>query len=505
VNPGRRSSGRACAAAIVFILAAWGVAATLSDRPFGQMASLLVAQAALTVVACLLVWRHAEDDPADLRVVLPLHVLLYSGLSNVVPALLPGLRPPDLAELMGLRMPESGAGDYAIATLAALGLLAGWATGLGIVSRILPVSRGGGERFGGLPRGSTALSAMLILFALVLAGTLRFGLEYAVTLSAERVATLALPDQLLLHGIFWFLSIGPLLAAVVWMRQQRRRPAVTAALVGVAIVFVAVLGVWRMRSTAMLAVALPVVLLASQGQINARRWALPAVLLVGGSYAVITAVRISGVEEAVREGRGQMSASDFLDAVGRQPLGQSILGRALFDASYRTAGLEPVAALVAAQDAGRLRPQAGRVALSGFRQALPAVLRPEFEVPERVKTAPALFGIFTEGDWVTTFEAEAVMDAGAALTFLPGVVAGLLLGVVDRLLLGIGNTAGFDGALVVRMAFLLYPIAVGASVADMTLLFLKGTAGYVVLFVLAGLLVNAAVRRRSLPGGRVPG
>src|ERR1019366_9041678 len=152
--------------------------------------------------------------------------------------------------------------------------------------------------------------------------TLRFGVEYAVTLSDERIAALSPFDQLLFHGLFWFLAIGPALAAVVWTRQRRRRPAVAAALVGVAIVFVAVLGVWRMRSTAMLAVALPVVLLASQGQINARRWALPAVLLVGGSYAVITAVRISGVEEAVREGRGQMSASDFLVAVGRQPLGQ---------------------------------------------------------------------------------------------------------------------------------------------------------------------------------------
>jgi hypothetical protein len=500
-----RGGLRLCFAAIMLILAAWGTAAAFSNRPPGEITSLLAAQAALTVFACLLVWRHAGDDPADLRVVLPLHALLYAGLSNVVPALLPGLRPPDLAKIIGLRIPESGAGDYAIATLAALGLLAGWATGLGIVSRILPVSRGGGKRLGGRPGGATALSAMFILFALVLAGTLRFGLEYAVTLSDERVATLALPDQLLLHGIFWFLSIGPLLAAVVWMRQRRRRPAVTAALVGVAIVFVAVLGVWRMRSTAMLAVVLPVVLLASQGQINVRRWALPAVLLVGGSYAAITAVRISGVEEAVKEGQGQMSASDLLDAVGRRSLGQSVLGRAFFDASYRTAGLEPVAALVAAQGAGRLRLQEGRVALSGFKQALPASLRPKLEVPEKVKTAPAFLGVFGEGDWVTTFEAEAVMDAGVVLTFLPGVFAGLLLGAIDRALLWIGNVPGFDGVLVVRMAFLLYPIAVGGSLADMTLLFLKATVGYAIVFLLAGFLVNAALQRRVEAGGSVAG
>lgn len=500
-----RGGLRLCFAAIMLILAAWGTAAAFSNRPPGERTSLLAAQAALTVFACFLVWRHAGDDPADLRVVLPLHVLLYAGLSNVVPALLPGLRPPDLAEIMDLRIPESGAGDYAIATLAALGLLAGWATGLGIVSRILPVSRGGGKRPGGLPGGATALSAMLILFALVLAGTLRFGLEYAGTLSDESTTTLALPEQLLFHGLFSFLPIGPAVAAVVWMRQRRRRPAVTAALVGVAIVFVGVLGIWRFRSTAMLAVVLPVVLLASRKQIDVRRWALPAVLLVGGSYAAITAVRISGVEEAVSEAQGRISVSDFLDAVGRRPLGQSVLGRALFDASYRTAGLEPVAALVAAQGTGRLSLQGGRVALSGFKQALPASLRPKLEVPERVKTAPAFFGVFGEGDWVTTFEAEAVMDAGAALTFLPGVVAGFLLGAIDRTLLRIGNVAGFDGVLVARMAFLMYPIAMGLSLADMTLLFLKATAGYVVVFVLAGLCVNAATRPRAVLGGSAPG
>ncbi|HEY3350324.1 MAG TPA: hypothetical protein VGM13_11160 [Thermoanaerobaculia bacterium] len=485
-----RGGGRACGAAIVLILAAWGVAAVFSDRPLGEKASLLAAQAALTVVACLLVSRHAGDEPADLRVVLPLHALLYSGLSNVVPALLPALRPASLAEIVSLRMPESGAGDYAIATLSALGLLVGWATGLEIVSRCFPASRGGAARPLGTPRDSTALAAMLILFVLVAAGTLRFGLEYAITLSDERVTTLGLGDQLLFHGLFSFMPIGPALAAIVWMSHERRRPAVTAALVGASCLFVGVLGVWRMRSTAMLAVVLPMLLLSSRRRIDVRRWALPGVLLVVASYAAITAVRISDLEEAVREGAGRMSAADFLGAVGRQPPGESVSGRALFDASYRTAGLEPVAALVAAQDAGRLPLQEGRVLRAGFEQALPASLRTEFEVPERVKTAPSLFGIFTEGDWVTTFAAEAVLDSGAALTFLPGVVAGLLLGLVDRLLLRAGNARGFDGILVVRMAFLLYPIAVGASVADMTLLFLKATVGYAALFVLASLFVS---------------
>jgi hypothetical protein len=500
---GSRGGRRACAAAVVLILAAWGVAAAFSNRPLRDVASLLAAQAALTAVACLLVWRHASDEPADLRVVLPLHALLYAGLSNVVPALLPGLRPAELAELIGLRLPESGAGDYAVATLAALGLLAGWAVGLGVVSRVLPASRGGSARASGLPGGSTALSAMLILFALVAAGTLRFGLEYAVTLSDERVATLGLADQLLFHGLFSFLPIGPALAAIVWMSRPNRGRAATAALLAVAMVFVGVLGVWRMRSTAMLAVVLPVVLLSSRKKIDVRRWALPAVLLVGLSYAAITAVRISGVEEAVREGEGRTSARDLLAVVGRRPLGESVLGRAAFDASYRTAGLEPVAALVAAQEAGRLRPQGGRVAVSGFQQALPAALRPAFEVRERVKTAPAEFGVFTEGDWVTTFEAEAVLDAGVALTFLPGLLAGLLLGAIDRVILSIGNVAGFDGVLVFRMAFLLYPIAVGGSVADMTLLFLKATVGYLILFFLAGLLVYAAARRHAVPSGCV--
>jgi hypothetical protein len=222
--------------------------------------------------------------------------------------------------------------------------------------------------------------------------------------------------------------------------------------------------------------------------IDARRLAFPTLLLVGGVYAAITAVRISGLERAVWEGQGRIDASELLDAIGRRDPGQSILGRALFDASYRTAGLEPVAALVAAQRTGHLRPQEGRVAISGFKQALPAAWRPELAVPERVKSAPSHFDVFTEGDWVTTFEAEAVLDAGAAFTFIPGLLGGLLLGVVDRLLVRAGNANGFDGVLVVRMAFLLYPIAIGASLADMTLLFFKATAGYAVLFVLAGLL-----------------
>ncbi len=491
---------RFCVAVILLILTAWGAAAALSNRPVGDVALLLAAQAALTIAACLLVWRHAGDDPIDLRVVMPLHILLYSGLSNVVPALLPRLRPAELANLIALRMPEAGAGDYATATLAALGLLMGWAAGLEVVSHLAPASGSSCRRAAGLPSGGTARAALVVLLVLVCACTLRYGLEFGVTLTDENVVSMPFAEQLLFHGLFWFLPVGPLLAAVAWMRRTRPGRFETAGLMGIALVLVAVLAVWRMRSTAMLAVVLPVVVLAAKGRIDARRWAVPAVLLVGGAYAAITVVRISGLEQAVSERQGRLSISELLDALARRSPEQTVSGRALFDASYRTAGLEPVAALVAAQSNGRLKPQEGRVARAGFQQALPAALRPGLDVPERVKTAPSHFGIFTEGDWVTTFEAEAVLDAGPAFTFLPGFLAGLLLGVVDLVLLRLGNSHGFDGVLVVRTAFLLYPIAVGASVADMTLLFFKGTAGYAVLFVPAGLIaarLEAVWRARS--------
>jgi hypothetical protein len=83
------------------------------------------------------------------------------------------------------------------------------------------------------------------------------------------------------------------------------------------------------------------------------------------------------------------------------------------------------------------------------------------------------------------------MDVGPWLVLLPAVAVGLMLALFDRALLWLGQRPTLQPLLVVRMAWLLMVLNTD-SLANATLMFVKGTIGYSVLFLACGLGASVA-------------
>ena len=494
------------------VLLLWAVAVAVSGRPLLESSVLVLLQVVVSFVALFILvnrsaYRTATSGPGLLQFV-ALHVLLYYGVANIIPALVPELRPEMVVSMTTYRIPSSPVTAYADATFSALLLLLGLACGCQLAEMLVPVRRRlrsklDEPRFSWLPGYGLAMTSCVVLLGLVGAGTVLYGFQFASLLTSETVANFSIGDQLLFHGLFWFLPLAPLLGAAAYVQagsvSTRRRA--LALLVLSTIIMLILLTAWRTRSTAMLAVALPLALLVYAGEISLRRIAIPGAILTVVVYVGITAVRLSSLPGLLAGGDWSVAPmSEVLSAIGTMQGERTIAERGLSDLSYRTAGLEPVAALLDAQQRHEIDPKWGVVIVSGMLQALPAGLRPEFEIPERVKTAPSLWGVFEPGDWVTTLLAEVVLDFGPVWLVLPAVVAGAFLAGIERVLLRLGRHSLFEGLLIVRMAYLVYFIAFGDSIASATLQFFKATIGYSVLLVLFG--VFASVRLNQVPAHR---
>lgn len=482
----------------VSVTAAWFLAALLSPQPLEKTVPFVLAQFALAVLLLWLLWSRKEASRAagpDAAVFIALHGLLFYGLSNVVPVFYREVRPADLRVITESRVPYADIDAYTAATIAAIGLVAGLAAGAGVVGRMGRLPQSGAGWFGTvrwLPGAGTAAAILVLLLVLAAIGTFRFGIEFNATLSEERVARLELGDQLLFHGLFSFLPLGPALAATVFVQMRRCRWPVRAALLMAGLFMITLIGVWRMRSTAMLAAALPIVLLGLLGRIAVAKWFVPAGLLVVMSYVAVTRVRISEAPGVVESSSD--TGIDLLalgEAVRHRGGDDTVSGMVILDASYRLAGLEGAAALLEAQKAGRLAAQLGRVTASGFVQSLPARIRPEPDIPLKIKTAPAVLGVFGEGDWVTTLLSEAVLDCGVWGTVLYGFLAGALIAGIEQFLLFAGSLPAMGGLLFLRYAFLLFLLTFASDLAGMTTRFFKATVGYWVLMIVIGIVIHA--------------
>jgi hypothetical protein len=208
-------------------------------------------------------------------------------------------------------------------------------------------------------------------------------------------------------------------------------------------------------------------------------------------------VRISDLPVLIETvGLSDVTASSLLEALTTRSGGQTITGQALLDLSYRTAGLEPAAAVIEAQETSQVGLRWGRVTWSGFIQASPSFLRTERLVPERLKAAPAHYGLFAEGDWVSSVLTELILDFGPFLLFLPAIVIGVVLSLIDRVLLWLGTLPWIQGLLVLRLAWLLSLVLFEVSLADRTLMFFKGTVGYAGLLLLVGMCARIRVTGR---------
>jgi hypothetical protein len=279
-------------------------------------------------------------------------------------------------------------------------------------------------------------------------------------------------------------------AGILAARTRRARRLAIGVFIALALFSIGALSIWGMRSAAILVFLLPMALFVYTGRMRWQTMLLPAVVLAALVYAVVTVARISNLGEQLGQGTNLSpgSAGAVLGAGADQDV---LLEKFVSDISYRTSGLEPVAGIVHGQNVGVLRPMAGRVILAGFLQALPAALRPEPELPNRIKTAPSYAGWFVPGDYVTTLLSELVMDVGPWLVLLPAVAVGLMLALFDRALLWLGQRPTLQPLLVVRMAWLLMVLNTD-SLANATLMFVKGTIGYSVLFLACGLGASVA-------------
>lgn len=500
VNSGR---GQIVFWGTVLIGVGWLLASFVSKSNLADGLFLALAQTALAFWALrALVFGQSSDAAGpNLIQVMALHVLIYYGFSNLIPALLAAWRPEIIAAMVSYRMPAAPVWFYTQATVGALLFMLGIELGSRISMRLFSANRlksnVPNRRYAWLPDYKYSIVSAGLVFLAVILGTARYGLDFSNTLTAATVTGFSWGEQLFFHGIFGFLPVTPVLAASAYIQavSPRQRKVALWLLMAVTLGTLGSLFAWRMRSTAMIAAVLPIVLLTYAGVFKWRRTLIPIVLAAILVYSGVTSVRNNLENMSGPSGIRDLKMEDWWAVLTTFDLG-AVWDRTLVDASYRTAGLEGVAAIIQAQDRGKVEIQLGKVIVAGFMQALPASMRAEFENPMRIKTAPSYLGIFTPGDWVTTFLAELVLDFDVVGLFFPAVLVGLLIGSIDIFLLRLAQIPALRGLLVVRIPFLLYPLTIGGSLADMTLLYFKATVGYLVLLSLIGLLIRVRMTVR---------
>lgn len=484
----------------------WLVAILRSDSPLKDTTPLFFMQVILSFGGMWVLVNGfpmgVTSSPLDFRHVFALHVLLYYGISNIVPALLPELR-PELMKLLS-PIPLSDPFGYFVGSFSASLLLMGIVIGNSLACRVIrktapPVSRGEGNRLSSLPGFEISWIASVSLTGLVVLGTFLYAFQWGNGMpdSDQALASLPLWEQLFFHGLIPFLTVAPLLGANAYLLAKTAsggKKAFRLMIVSGVIILLA-LAAWGMRLTAIIALLMPVGFLVMNGAIRFRRAILPGLCIIVASYCLVTAVRLSSLaSELSQSGSGDVGFSEMLSAIGTREGDGTILGGAIGDASYRAAGLEAVAAILTAQRQG-VGYKWGQVTGAGFLQGLPAAIRTQEDVPERVKTAPSHFGIFLARDWVTTILAESVLDFGPILLLFPTILIGFGLTMVDRLFLRFVQAPAMEGLLILRIPFLIYPLHTAAGLADMTLVLMKATVGYALFFLLIGFIVNSRFRR----------
>ena len=493
----------------VLIGGVWVLAAIFSAQPILESMLLVVLQIVLAFTA-LLFGARALSKPSTpegpgIVFFLAIHVLIYYGFANVVPALLSDIRPEYIQAMVGYRIPPSNTISYILGTVAALSMLCGLIGGAWVARKLLPLKvparRHCIRKYQWLPRYRLLMIASGTTLTLLLLGTATYGIRYDILISDDEIASLSLGMQLFFHSLIYCLAIPPVLAAGAYVQAFSIRQRKTAGWLTIAsiLVTVAALSIWRMRSHSMIAFALPVALIVYTGMINWRRLLLPGLAIIVMIYFGVSFVRMSGFVGLISETNSiaEVNISEAVSAVFTEPGRKLVSEVAMGDASYRTAGLEGVAALIQAQNNGQLELQWGNTIYSGFLQALPAALRPSLEVSERIKTAPSYFGIFSPGDWVTTLLAEFVLDFGFILVFFPALFGGFFLCALDRILLLLGQLSAFEGLLVLRIPFFLFIVSNGGSLSDMSLMFFKATTGYALLLLLISWASRLSGRRIS--------
>lgn|GEM_PF-5441754 len=434
--------------------------------------------------------------------VFALHVMLYYGVFNIIPALFPEWRPELIVLLVLYRIPSSPVTAYTVATVAAIMLLLGVQCGsrfAQIIRRrraedpVLPAQDG---RLFWMPGYQMSVSIAVSLSAVIVLATVRYGPEFGILMTdIDRVSALPLWEQLLYHGIFPFLPLPSLLATnalLIAPSASAKRWSILLLAV-VAVLGLVSLSIWGMRTPALMVFALPMSLFVYAKKMHWKKLVLPGILLTVSVYVVVTIARLGEIGSQLLGNRA--SVSQVMSLARSSGENDQLLQQAASDISYRNSGLETSASIFTGQNMGAIpHPLYGKVTAAGFLQALPASIRPRVDIPERLKTAPSHFGWFAPGDWVTPLLSEVLLDSGPWLALMHGLLIGLLLTVVDDLFLLIGQHPTFQSLLVIRFAWLLLLLH-APSVAELTLMFFKASVGFALFFIIVSFV--ARIRRKT--------
>jgi len=485
-----------------FIFIIWSIAGLISDRPIEDAFILVLTQSGISICAFILLYKFIPSRRVgpEFGFIICLHYFIYYSISNIVPALLPGIRPIKI-QVMLERIPLASAWSYGIASIASGLLVFGLIIGAYLSQKFLPLLPIDKReaKFIWFPGYRLNVYACNFILLVVIYGTLRFGLN-EIMVSEQLFTDLSLFQQMVFHGLFYFLPIAPLLAAFALVRattlKQRRFTYWLLAMACLITFFdLSILG---QRSTAIIALLVPIVFLAFIGKINFRQIILPTLVGMVFIYAGVTLVRDSNLRYFLSNKDSDISLKTFTSILTTQNENKDVLGHAIADISYRTAGLEAVAAFIQKHNEDVLAYQYGITVGSGFIQALPRALRHIDEMPEQIKIAPSYLGIFDPGDWVTTILAEFTLDFGPFWLFFPAIIAGFIFGMIDRILLIMGQTPQLEGLLILRIVFLLYIISNGGSLAGMTLLLFKATIGYTILLIFISTITRISISKTRL-------
>jgi hypothetical protein len=213
------------------IAIAWLVSALISARPIIECLGLILSQFIFIVFVLRVLADGAQRSRVPygprLDLAIGLHMLIYYSLSNVIPALFPETRSETLLMAVTYRIPISAAWAYSVATIAATLLLLGLLVGLRIVDRLWPVPHLRSSRAINscqwLPPYYLAMISCTILMVFVVIGTIEYGIHFnAEMLTGVAMAGMPLGQQLLYHGLFYFLPIAPMLstAALIYANNN---------------------------------------------------------------------------------------------------------------------------------------------------------------------------------------------------------------------------------------------------------------------------------------------
>jgi hypothetical protein len=487
------------------------IGTAVSKYSLTETLPLYLVQFVLTYIAIINILNSdlisSLTEGPNILSLLALHVLLYYCIANIFPAIIPEQR-TYFSQMMN-KIPESDVGYYFLSSVAAVVFLV--ATVLGYYAcnslfKNFSVHRSRLNSFSNvpwLPSYQTSLLFSSVLMICIIYATIMYGWKTGTILTDENIIEFTFFEKLTFHGSIYFLPVPPILGSSAYIQANSLKQKKYALwLFGLScLVTLLCLIIWRQRSTAMIAVSLSICLLGYTNTIPWKKLILPIILSVVIAYSLVTIVRESALPALISMS-GDLSgtsAAEMISAIQPESNDMGILSSFLNDMSYRTAGLEGVAAIIMAQERGNIELMMGRVTFAGFKKSLPMSLRGENTFDDRIKTAPSFYGVFDEGDWVTTILAEQVMDYGIFILFLPSFVIGFLLCAIDALLYYMGSMPSCDSLLVIRISWLLYIISNGGCLSDLTLNFIKATIGYTFMLLIIGYIYNYKNFRKYKP------